>query len=202
MVSDKAFLRRRAQICRTGLTAAARCQAAKTLALHLPALLAFCAAYNRRNHRQNDSANTDIIAVYYPQGDEIDSRPLLQALQAQGKKTALPAVTKADKMLFRLWQAGDRLERHGLGFYQPPATASACLPHSILLPLLAFDACGNRLGRGGGHYDKAIAARQRQGANPPLIGLGFNIQELPAWQAEKHDIKLHAVLTETGLRPF
>jgi len=201
MMSDKVFLRRRAQICRAGLTAAARRQAAEALALHLPALLAFCAAYNRRHHRQDNSANTDIIAVYYPQGDEIDSRLLIQALQAQGKKPALPALTKADKMVFRLMSGEHSLQRHSLGFYEPPAGAKACLPHIILLPLLAFDACGNRLGRGGGHYDRAIVAMRQQGTNPPLIGLGFNIQELPAWQAEPHDIKLHAVMTETGLRP-
>jgi len=202
MPADKAALRRKAQLCRAQLTPAARQQAAAALPGFLPALAAFAAARNGNFHWPDKSREADIIALYYPQGDEIDTGPLLQALAAQGKKPALPAMIKADKMVFRLWQAGDRLERSFCGVYQPPATAPACMPPFILLPLVAFDGSGNRLGRGGGHYDKTVAAFARQGFAPLLVGLAFSRQELPAWQAEKHDIKLHAVLTEQGLRLF
>lgn len=202
MPADKAALRRKAQFCRAQLTAAARQQAAAALPRFLPALIAFAAARNGNFHRPDKSREADIIALYYPQGDETDTGPLLQALAAQGQKPALPAMIKADKMAFRLWRAGDRLKRSFCGFYQPPATAPACMPPIILLPLVAFDSSGNRLGRGGGHYDKTIAVMRRQGYQPLLVGLGFSRQELPVWPAEKHDIKLHAVLTEQGLRPF
>lgn len=201
MPADKAALRAQAQLCRAQLTAAARRQAAAALPRFLPELAAFAAARPRRRQTDNPDSQS-VIALYYPIGNEIDTRPLVQALPAQGAKPALPAMIKADKMLFRLWQTGDRLERSARGFYQPPATAPACRPPLVLLPLVAFDKSGNRLGRGGGHYDRAIKAMRRQGYKPLLVGLGFSRQELPAWQAEKHDIKLHAVITEQGLRLF
>jgi 5-formyltetrahydrofolate cyclo-ligase len=70
----------------------------------------------------------------------------------------------------------------------------------LLMPLSAFDARGNRLGYGAGHYDRAIARLRAKGKSPVLIGAAFSVQEAEALPAEDHDVALDMILTEQGLR--
>lgn len=69
----------------------------------------------------------------------------------------------------------------------------------MLIPLSAFDKTGHRIGYGAGYYDRAITRLHEKGLNPRLIGIAFDCQEVPSVPAEPHDVRLDAILTESGL---
>jgi len=147
-----------------------------------------------------------VIAGFWPIRSEIDPRPLMFALSAHGAQLALPALIGEgqDKhMIFRAFARGDALVDMGFGTFGPSGDEAAELqPGSVLLPLAAFDGRGNRIGYGGGFYDRTLAAMHGRGLHPKLIGLGFDCQEVESIAAEPHDIRLEAILTERGLKVF
>jgi 5-formyltetrahydrofolate cyclo-ligase len=145
-------------------------------------------------HFPMDLATAGVIAGYWPLGSEIDSRPLLAALAAAGASIALPHIAqRTGPTLFRRWQAGDRLVADAFGIMAPDA-GEAVEPAVILTPLLAFDRQGGRLGQGGGHYDRVLAALKPKGAI--AVGLAYAVQELAAIPAEPHDQRLDWIVTE------
>jgi 5-formyltetrahydrofolate cyclo-ligase len=75
-------------------------------------------------------------------------------------------------------------------------------PTLMLVPLAAFDRRGHRIGYGAGHYDRAIARLHAKGLKPALIGIAFDCQEVGTVPNEPHDVRLDAILTESGLRTF
>ncbi len=141
-----------------------------------------------------------IIAGYWPIGGEIDPRPLLRALAQGGCMLALPVVTGPDRALdFRLWDQSIPLEDGPHRTRQPSASAPLIRPDVVLVPLLAFDRSGNRLGQGGGYYDRTLAALRADG--PVLaIGAAHTFQEVDAVPADRHDQRLDRIITEKG--PF
>jgi len=145
-----------------------------------------------------------IISAFLPIRSEIDPRPLIAHLRAKAARLALPALLDkpAPHIIFRAFEAEDALIPMRFGTLGPPQTAPLVEPDVILLPLAAYDKRGNRIGYGGGHYDRAIADMRRRGLNPKLVGLAFSCQEMANIAAEAHDIKLDAILTEQGLRYF
>ncbi|UXN03279.1 5-formyltetrahydrofolate cyclo-ligase [Bartonella sp. HY406] len=145
-----------------------------------------------------------IVAGFWPIGSEIDPRPLLLVLKEKGKTICLPAIidSKARQMQFRQFCCEDELIPMGFGTMGPPASAAILDPDLILLPLAAFDAIGNRIGYGGGFYDRIIADMRSRQKQPFLVGLAFDCQEVNSIAAEDHDIPFQALLTEKGLRLF
>lgn len=145
-----------------------------------------------------------IVAGFWPIGSEIDPSPLLLVLKEKGKTICLPAITdsKARQMQFRQFNLEDELIPMGFGTIGPPAGAAILDPDLILLPLAAFDAIGNRIGYGGGFYDRIIADMRSRQKQPFLVGLAFDCQEVNSIIAEDHDISMQAILTESGLRLF
>lgn len=141
-----------------------------------------------------------IVAGFLPIRSEIDLRPLMDVLRARGHRLCLPAVTDRETIVFRAFVRDAGLVATGFGTAGPPPDAAVLDPDAILMPLAAFDAAGNRLGYGAGHYDRAIARLHERGLRPRLIGCGFDLQEVERIPADAHDVALHAVLTETGLR--
>lgn len=143
-----------------------------------------------------------VIGAYYPMGSEIDSLRLMATLQINGMQVALPVVWKAaDPMEFRSYRLGDALEEGEHKTLQPKADAKALEPEIIIVPLLAFDEKGNRLGRGAGHYDRTIAALRKKG-EVLVIGLAFDGQKTKTLPVEKFDQALDGVLTEKGFWRF
>ncbi len=139
------------------------------------------------------------IAGYMPAGDEFDALPLLAALVALGAQTALPVVTGPGKPLeFRLWQAGNRLIPGAYGIDRPAGDAPAKRPDIILLPMLAFDRHGRRLGYGGGYYDRTLAQLRGSG-DVMAIGLAFAAQMVEEVPSGPHDAVLDRILTEEGM---
>ncbi|GAB4372382.1 MAG: hypothetical protein Kow00114_33780 [Kiloniellaceae bacterium] len=139
------------------------------------------------------------LSAYWPMGDEIDPRPLMQALSARGHPLALPAIRAAGQPLdFRAWRPGEPLEPAGFGTRQPPAGAAPVRPRVLLVPLLAFDAAGYRLGYGGGFYDRSLALLRRAG-DILAVGLAYAAQQVPAVPREATDQRLDLVVTERGV---
>lgn len=141
-------------------------------------------------------------ALYWPCGSEIDPRPLARRLADAGSRLCLPTVAAAGEALeFRLWAEDDVLAPDALGLAAPVAGRPAITPELVVIPLLAFDASGGRLGQGGGYYDRTLE-RLRAAGPVFALGLGYAGQEVARLPAETHDQPLDAVLTETGLRLF
>ena len=143
-----------------------------------------------------------VAALYEPAGSEIDPRPLGRVLAEQGAELCLPAVVAVDAPLeFRAWRPGEPLAPDAAGMAAPEASRPVLRPELVVVPLLAFDRFGGRLGQGGGHYDRTLA-QLRAGGPVFVLGLAYAGQEVDRLPAESHDQPLDAVLTETGFRAF
>lgn len=160
-------------------------------------LAGFCAA-------QNSFAGT-VVAGYWPQGSELDVRPLMNRLAAMGADLVLPVTRGADLPLeFRRWRPGDTLEPGAHGISQPTSAAPVAVPAVLLVPLLAFDARGWRLGYGAGYYDRTLAELRGRLLMPrPLaVGIAYAVQEISALPHHAGDQRLDGVATETSARRF
>ncbi|HEY1631465.1 MAG TPA: 5-formyltetrahydrofolate cyclo-ligase [Rhizomicrobium sp.] len=136
-----------------------------------------------------------VVAGYWPVRDEADPRLLMKAL---ARPLALPRIeAKGAALSFRRWNEGDALVDNHHAIAEPRAEAQIVTPDVILVPLLAFDARGHRLGYGGGYYDRTLASLCAR-----AIGVAYSGQEIDAIDAEPHDRRLDAVVTELGMRRF
>jgi len=143
-----------------------------------------------------------VISGFFPIRSEADVRPLMARLKARGARLCLPVVMDRETIVFRELVAGAELIDTGFGTRGPGPDAAVLDPDLLLVPLSAFDAEGNRIGYGAGHYDRAIARLREKGRHPRLIGIAFDCQEVAEVPYEAHDVRLEAVLTESGLRRF
>ncbi|MGE3304017.1 MAG: 5-formyltetrahydrofolate cyclo-ligase [Hyphomonadaceae bacterium] len=134
------------------------------------------------------------VAGYWPIGSEIDPRPLMAALAAGGAALALPRMAnRAGPAVFLRWRPDTALSADAFGALAPPPEAEAAAPRLLLVPLLAFDRSGRRLGQGGGHYDRILAAL-RPGVI--AVGLAYAAQVLPEVPAGPLDQRLDWIVTE------
>ena len=143
-----------------------------------------------------------IVSGFLPIRSEADIRPLMARLKARGARLCLPIVQDKTTIVFRELVPGAELIDTGFGTRGPGPEAAVLDPEILLVPLSAFDAAGNRIGYGAGHYDRAIARLLQKGMEPRLIGIAFDCQEVAEVPAEPHDVRLQAVLTESGFRTF
>jgi 5-formyltetrahydrofolate cyclo-ligase len=144
-------------------------------------------------------AKNAVVSFYWPMGDEADPRELANALAACGHMLALPVVVaKRSPLQFRSWREGDVLIVHPFGMHEPAESAARVTPDVLLVPLLAFDAKGTRLGYGGGFYDRTLHSLRTKRA----IGIAYAGQELEALPCHGHDHSLDAVVTQKGVRVF
>lgn len=143
-----------------------------------------------------------VIAGYSPMKGEADIMPLLTALAQRGHRLCLPAVTgKMEPLAFRAWKPGDSLPPGYQGIPEPPPASERLRPDVVLVPLLAYDPSGHRLGYGGGFYDRTLAALRADGSLS-TIGIAFSAQEVDRIPGTDHDQRLDAVLTELGVVRF
>ncbi len=136
------------------------------------------------------------VSAYWPMGSELDPRPLMRALDGRGHGLALPVVAGAGRpLVFRAWTPGDPLRPAAFNTREPGPDKAVMTPRALLVPLLAFDRAGYRLGYGGGFYDRTLAGLRLSG--PVLaIGLAYAGQEVPAIPRDGNDSRLDWIVTE------
>ena len=139
-----------------------------------------------------------VISGFYPIRSEIDPRPLLDLLRAQGASICLPVVMDKETIIFRELVRGGELIDTGFGTRGPGESSNVLDPEILVMPMSVFDLNGGRIGYGAGHYDRAIARLKDKGVSPFLIGMAFDCQMVDAVPVEPHDQPLDAVITESG----
>lgn len=135
-------------------------------------------------------ASARIVAGYWPIRSEVDPRPLMEMLHARGQKLALPRV-EGSALVFKSWAPGQALCNGAFGVQEPFIEAPAVIPDAILVPLLAFDDRGGRLGYGKGFYDRVLICF----SNATGIGLAFADQKFEIIPYEAFDIDLKWIVT-------
>ncbi|WP_201835202.1 5-formyltetrahydrofolate cyclo-ligase [Microvirga zambiensis] len=137
------------------------------------------------------------VGAYWPIRSEVDPRPLMEALLQRGQDVALSQILHPH-LSWRLWQPGDVLIKGGFGVREPGPDAPEVFPKALIVPLVAFDRRGGRIGYGKGHFDRAIAALEAQ--HPVLtVGLAYAVQEIDEVPIEPHDRLLDIIVTEAEL---
>jgi 5-formyltetrahydrofolate cyclo-ligase len=140
-----------------------------------------------------------IVSGFMPLGSEIDPLPLMRKLAGEGARLALPVVAGRGKpLVMREWIFGGPLSPGIWGIREPGPQAAEVEPDILLVPLLAFDRAGHRLGYGGGYYDRTLT-QLRAGKAIVAVGLAYAAHEAPAVPATPRDALLDLVLTERGV---
>jgi 5-formyltetrahydrofolate cyclo-ligase len=185
--NEKATLRREMLARREALPAEARQEAAETIAAR-----AFPIA----------AAPGVIVSGFFPIKSEINPVPLMRKLAEAGARLALPVVAGRGKpLIMRAWNFGDKLVAGQWGLREPPAEATDVAPDILLVPLLAFDRAGFRLGYGAGYYDMTITALRAK-KDVTAVGIAFAAQEVDKVPTTPRDARLDLVLTEKEVIDF
>lgn len=151
-------------------------------------------------------ANT--IAVYLSNDGELDTLPLIHALWQQGKHVALPVLHLFTQghLLFQRYQASTKLRPNKFGIAEPVPNVNELVLLTqldvICMPLVAFDDAGNRLGMGGGFYDRTLAPCALLPQPPTLVGLAHQCQQVAAIPVEAWDVPLPMIATPDQLWRF
>lgn len=139
-----------------------------------------------------------VIGAYHALPEEADPALLLEALAAKGRHIAFPRIAaKGLPLEYHRIPDGEMMAPGAFGIHEPLDTWPRVSPDLLLVPLLAFDGRGHRLGYGGGFYDRTLAL-----LNVPAIGIAYAGQEVASLPDEPHDRTLDMILTEQGIRKF
>lgn len=150
----------------------------------------------------SDLMSAKHIAMYWPADGEIDPRGLMRSANLSACNFYLPVLQDeaAKPMRFVLWREGEPLLENRFGIPEP-VSAVECEAEKldiVILPLTGFDAAKNRLGMGGGFYDRTFAFRKKS-AKPLLIGVAHACQQLENVPVEAWDVPLDFVVTDSGI---
>ncbi|MFD3332386.1 5-formyltetrahydrofolate cyclo-ligase [Streptomyces sp. NPDC058700] len=191
-MSEKTLLRSRLLAARATLDAESLTRTAESLARHgveLPEL-----------------AEASTVAAYVSVGREPGTRALLDALHARGVRVLLPVLLPDNDLDWAAYEGPERLAKAGRGLLEPVGPRlgpdAVCAAGAVLLPGLAVDGRGMRLGRGGGSYDRVLARLTRAGADPALVVLLYTDEVVARVPEEPHDHPVHAVVTPQGVSRF
>ncbi|MDF1643407.1 MAG: 5-formyltetrahydrofolate cyclo-ligase [Pseudomonadales bacterium] len=150
------------------------------------------------------------IACFLDHDGEISTGPLIKKLHAAGKSVYLPVLDpdKTNELLFFLYQPNDPLIPNRFGIPEPDITRLKPISSEdldlVLMPLVAFDEKGNRLGMGGGYYDRSFAftlstQQTKQDRKPCLAGVAYSFQQVDQLHSESWDVPLEIVFTELAV---
>jgi len=138
------------------------------------------------------------IALYLAHDGEIDTGPLAASCRNSGKQLFLPVIDQQNLLEFAEWADGDKLLPNRYGIPEPPGNSARCPAANLdilVMPLVAWDRSGGRLGMGGGFYDRALEGVD----GPVLVGLAHALQEVPQVPRDDWDITLDFVVTDSAL---
>ncbi|MCB1825394.1 MAG: 5-formyltetrahydrofolate cyclo-ligase [Candidatus Competibacteraceae bacterium] len=193
---DSQSLRRQLRALRRGLSLATRQQAALAVARHLESW---------------PLARAVRIAGYWACDGELDPGPVLERAWTEGRQVLLPVLAGEPpcSLQFAPYRAGASLRRNRFGIPEPVVAPTEWLQAAdldlVLVPLVAFDATGTRLGMGGGFYDRGFAFRRganELGRRPYLLGLGYEFQAVAELVRQPWDVPLDAAVTEQAFYEF
>lgn len=143
------------------------------------------------------------VSGFWPMGEEIDVAPLLAQLHASGHPVGLPVVVgKGRPLIFRNWHPGLALVAGGFGTEVPPASSPELMPQILIVPLLAYDSAGYRLGYGGGFYDRTLEKLRNGGHRPLAVGVAFSAQHVARVPRDGYDQPLDWIVTEKSAQAF
>ena len=145
--------------------------------------------------------NVSRLLLYAATANELPTRPLFEQARASGLRCAFPRCVEGDRLEFIEVDGWLALEPGRFGILEPPALGSRVAPGAgdvVLVPGLAFTEAGERLGRGGGFYDRTFSASEG-GAAPFLIGFGHPVQRVDRIPCGELDRRMDAIATEEGL---
>jgi 5-formyltetrahydrofolate cyclo-ligase len=186
ILQEKRALRERMKAWRGSLSASQQAAAGTALAAHGLDFLGI------------EKPAQKIVSAFAPMADELRVWPLLRRLGADGFQLCLPVMHGKERpLIFRAWKQGDAMDSGVWGIAEPKADKATLEPDILLVPLLAFDAGGWRLGYGGGFYDRTLA-RLRAAKAIVAVGLGFDEQRVDAVPHLDYDQRLDWVLTPSG----
>ena len=150
--------------------------------------------FNFLKYLKKKKFKSKIIGGYYPYNYELDILNILKLLEKKNYIISLPKIAKNNKMDFYQWSLKEPLKINKYGI--PESFSNKKIyPDIILIPLVGFDSHLNRLGYGGGYYDRYLSKVQNK--NKIIkIGMGFSFQEFSNLPINKHDKKLDCIITE------
>lgn len=142
------------------------------------------------------------VSGYWPLEGEIDVRPTLAHYHELGHQVGLPVVVaKNAPLIFRRWHPEDEMVQGSFKVMTPPDHAPDVVPSVLLVPMLAFDPDGYRLGYGGGFYDRTLA-KLRSEAHAVAVGVAYAAQEVPFVPRGRYDQPLDFIVTERAVFQF
>ncbi len=149
------------------------------------------------------------LGAYFANDGEIDPLPALEALMERGRRGYLPVLfaTRRPRLRFAEYFSDEPLQRGKYGipvpFHDRRKLIDPVELDWLLMPLVAFDESGNRLGMGGGFYDASLASRSHraQWHRPLLIGLAHEFQRVDSFNVDSWDVPLDGILTDRSFRP-
>jgi 5-formyltetrahydrofolate cyclo-ligase len=191
-MSNQQTIRQHLRRARAAMSPSARAEASHTVAAKVI------------RHRR--FLNAGRVAAYFCSNDEIDPSPIVEFALSSGKVCYMPVLhpSRHGRLLFCRWRPGDRLKTNRFGIPEPVVTHNNLLAASsldlVITPLLGFDTIGNRVGMGGGYYDRTFAfLRRHTHINRPfLIGIAFACQRVERLQTQPWDVAMNTVITETS----
>ena len=148
-------------------------------------------------------SESKIVAGYLTNDGEVDLSSAMRLARAQGKKTSLPVIHPFNPrtLLFLHYTANTSMQMNRFGIHEPVPSCPDVMPvtahHIILMPLVGFDASGNRLGMGGGFYDRTLANALQQTKRPLLVGTAHDCQQVENIPVAGWDIPLDLIVTPT-----
>jgi 5-formyltetrahydrofolate cyclo-ligase len=181
--SDKSLLRRRVRALRDTIDGPTRAAAGHGAAQHLSQLPGW--------------RDISRLAIYLPQGGELDTGAICALAVKERKDVYLPVLVPGKRLEFARWQPGETLNPNRFGIPEPGFGAERCEPDAldlICLPLVAWNDRGDRLGMGGGYYDRTLAR-----CSSVKVGIGYELQRSDTLAPEAWDVRLDYVLTESAL---
>ena len=172
----------------------------------LPAAARIAAAQGlRRSLEQLPEYFTDVrVAGYWASHGELPLNLVIPPLATRGQSFLLPLVGKDKRLRFAAWKLGDSVQANRYGIPEPVEPTELLEPmqlNLVFVPLLGFDRRGNRLGYGGGYYDRSFAFLNERvrPTEPLLVGVAYAFQELPEVDEQDWDVPLDFIATEHEL---
>ena len=139
------------------------------------------------------------LSTYYPSSYEVNTNKLFETKIVDRLKIILPVIKENNEMHFYEWKKNEVLKINQFGMLEPALLSSYVIPDVMLVPLLAYDNKNNRLGYGGGFYDRYLNKYLKKNNDILTIGIAFSFQKHHKIPLLKNDVKLNYILTEKGM---